>query len=66
MYEYLMESDWAGWFGGYGAESVKCERLNRRGQEGWRLVRSESKLFLWMCFLPRVKLLYVWERPKAS
>jgi len=66
MYEYLMESDWLGWWGGFGAERVKAERLNGRGGEGWRLVRSESKWFLWFWFMPRVKVLYIWERPKPA
>ena len=64
MFEYLMESDWGGWWGGFGSEGVKCERLNTRGAQGWRLVRSESKWFFWMWVFPRPKILWVWERPK--
>ena len=66
MAEYLMESDWLGWLGGFGSESVKTQRLNARATEGWRLVRTESKYLWWFFILPRVKILYIWERTKAE
>lgn len=66
MYEYLMESDWLGFWGGFGSESVKTERLNSRGREGWRLVRTERARFFAFWFIPRVKILYIWERPTQA
>lgn len=66
MYEYLMESDWLGLWGGYGSERVKNERLLKRAEEGWRLVRTETKWFAWFWFMPRVKILYIWERSKSA
>ena len=60
--EYLAESKWTGWFGGWGSESDIAGMMSRRGADGWRLVRSESKPFLWWWWLPRVKLLMIWER----
>ena len=66
MYEYLVESRWVGWLGGYGSENAIARELNVRAAEGWRLVRSESARFLWWWWLPRVKLLAVWEREKGA
>lgn len=65
--EYLVESKWTGWFGGFGSEGDIAAIMNRRGQEGWRLVRTEAERFawMWMPWFLRVKLLMVWERPRT-
>lgn len=66
--EYLVESKWTGFWGGWGSEGDIAAILNARGREGWRLVRSESHLFNWWLILwfPRVKLLMIWERALPS
>ncbi len=64
--EYMVESRWTGWWGGYGGEGDIGKLLNIRAGEGWRLVRTETQHFLWFFFLPRVKLLLVWERQRQA
>ena len=71
-YEYAVDSQWAGWWGGYGAERLLENQINQRASEGWRLIRTESKRFLWfgLAIVPfffvamRYKLLYIFERAK--
>lgn len=64
--EYAAISKWTGWFGGWGSESDLAAVINGYGAEGWRLVRSENGLFLWMWFYPRRKVLLIFERPRAA
>ena len=64
-YEYLVESQWAGWGGGFGAEQVLDNHLERRAAMGWRLAKVEHAIFLWMWFIPRYKLVYFWERERT-
>ena len=40
-YEYTVDSQWAGWWGGYGAERLLEKEINQRASEGWRLIRFE-------------------------
>lgn len=61
--EYIVESKWTGWFGGWGSETDIASIMTLRSTTGWRLVRTESKPFAWFWCIPRVKLLMVWERP---
>ena len=71
-YEYAVGSQWAGWWGGYGAERLLENEINQRASEGWRLVHTESKLFTWFgisivppfFFNIRQKILYIFERAK--
>lgn len=60
--EYLVESKWTGFLGGWGSEADIAKRMNYHTREGWELIRTESKLFLWFWFVPRVKLLMIWGR----
>lgn len=60
--QYVVESQWAGWWGGYGDERLIEDRLNSFGQEGWRLVRTERIWAWWFWLILRPKLLYVFER----
>ena len=64
--EYLVESRWVGFGGGYGSENAIARELNKRAGEGWKITRTEASYQRWMLFLPRVKLLIIWERPKAT
>ena len=71
-YEYAVDSQWAGWWGGYGAERLLENEINKRASEGWRLIRTESKSFVWfgLAIVPlwivakRTKILYIYERAK--
>ena len=71
-YEYVVDSQWAGWWGGYGAERLLENEINKRANEGWRLIRTESQSFLWwgLGIVPlwivakRTKILYIYERAK--
>ncbi len=79
-FEYVVDSQWAGWWGGYGAEHLLAREVNERAADGWRLHDVEAKSFLWFGFtvwppaLPfwfigwayRTKLLYFFERAKRS
>ena len=61
---YKVVSKWCGWFGGWGSESnIKdlLEASTPRSGQGWRLVRSESGIFAWWWFVPRRKILFVFE-----
>ena len=65
--EYRVETKWAGWLGGWGSESDLAAILNRAASEGWRLTRTESQraFWWWLPWLPRIKLLMIFERTKA-
>lgn len=60
--EYLVESQWAGFTGGYGSESYISQRLNQRAREGWTLFRTEANRCAWWGVVPRIKLLTIFER----
>lgn len=60
--KYIVQSRWVGWTGGYGSENAIARELNRRQGTGWKIHRTEIQRFLWMWFLPRAKLLIIWER----
>ena len=62
MKHYSVESKWVGWFGGYGSESDIASRMNAMSQQGWQLARTEVARATWFWFLPRLKMLMVWER----
>lgn len=62
MYEYAVESQWAGWWGGYGSEHLLVRRLNEYADRGWHLIAVERIRAFWWWMIPRPKLLYVFER----
>lgn len=64
--EYLVESKWTGWFGGWGSESDIAAGMTRRSGEGWRLVSTKTERSAWMWCLPRIKLLMVFERERPG
>jgi len=64
MYEYRAESQWAGFGGGYGAEHLLSNRLNELADQGWRLVLIERMAARWYWFMPRTKLLYIFQRSR--
>lgn len=66
MREYFVESMWTGFTGGYGSESYIAQRLTARAQEGWSLVRTEAHRCAWYWFVPRIKILLVFERPARA
>ena len=61
---YHVISRWAGWQGGWGSESDIANVLNEKAAAGWRLVRSETWFCLWFFFVPRKKLLLIFEQTK--
>ena len=71
-YEYAVDSQWAGWWGGFGAERLLQNEINQRASEGWRLIRTDARPFLWfgLSIVPfffigrRTKILYIFERAK--
>ena len=71
-YEYAVDSQWAGWWGGYGAERLLENEINQRASQGWRLFQTESQTFWWWGFalVPpffvarRTKISYFFEREK--
>jgi len=63
VYEYIVESQWAGWWGGYGIERVLEIRINKFAEQGYRLIRTERIWCLWWWWILRPKLLYIFERP---
>jgi len=64
MKQYQVTTQWAGWWGGYGADHTLTSYLNSMAQEGWRLLSTKVSWNMWYWPLPlfRKKLLYVWER----
>ena len=66
MTEYLVESRRLGWGGGFGGENAIARELNERAAEGWTIARTEASYQRWMWWFPRVKMLIIWERPKAA
>ena len=71
-YEYAVDSQWAGWWGGYGAERLLEFELNQRASDGWRLISTQSRPFVWIgiSIVPpffcnfRHKVIYIFERAK--
>lgn len=61
---YHVVTRWAGWIGGWGSESDIAQVLNEKAAAGWKLVRSESQFCGWWFFLPRKKLLLIFEQTK--
>ncbi len=59
---YHVISRWAGWFGGWGSESDIAQVLNEQAAVGWKLIRTETWLCFWWFFLPRKKLLLIFEQ----
>ena len=70
--EYVVDSQWAGWWGGYGAERLLANEINSRARDGWKLrdIEASNKWWWGISAWPpaivslRTKLLYVFERPK--
>jgi hypothetical protein len=63
---YEVESKWCGWWGGWGSEHDIAELANARASEGWRLISTKSQICAWFWFLPRKKLLLIFEKVPAS
>lgn len=63
--EYLVNSKWSGWFGGWGSEDDISDILDNAAEDGWRLIRTESIRQFWWWVFPRPKLLLIFERPKV-
>jgi len=61
---YVVESKWVGFWGGYGSEDDVARILNRRAAQGYRLVGTKTERSLWMWCMPRIKLLFFFERYK--
>lgn len=59
---YVVESKWCGWWGGWGSERDIAAILNRRAQQGYRLLSTKSIHGLWFLLVPRPKLLMFFER----
>ena len=66
MYEYLARSKWSGWWGGWGSEGDIATTINEAAKEGWRLSRTESVYAFWFWFIPRPKLLVIFEREASG
>ena len=66
MYEYKTITKWAGWCGGWGSEDGIAGIFNEEARAGWRLVRSESMRLFWWWFLPRPKMLFIFERARPA
>ena len=66
MYEYRVESKWSGIFGGWGSESDIAQLINQVAADDWRLIRTENIRALWFWFLPRPKLLMIFERGRQA
>ena len=70
--EYVVDSQWAGWWGGYGAERLLANEINNRARDGWKLkdIETSTKMWFGLSLWPlalwalRTKVLYVFERPK--
>ena len=61
-YRYLVSSKWCGWFGGWGSENEIARHIESTSTGGYRLIRSESHLRWWFMFIPRPKVLFIYER----
>jgi hypothetical protein len=60
--EYRVESKWCGFWGGWGSERDLAGICNAVAGEGWRLIKTERAWFAWFWFLPRPKVLLIFER----
>ncbi len=69
-FEYIADSQWAGFGGGYGAERLLSNEINKRAQDGWRLTAVQGKKFWWFgipwIVQRRAKLVYILEREKTG
>jgi len=65
MYEYTAVSKWCGFWGGWGSETDVARVLTDMAGQGWRLVQTERSWFAWFWFMPRPKVLLVFERQKS-
>ena len=69
-YEYLVHSQWAGWWGGYGSEPLLQREITLRAAQGWRLASTKTDKFMWFgvsvwppaIIAFRTRVLYVFER----
>jgi len=69
-FEYIVDTQWSGFWGGYGAEKLMSAEINRRAKDGWRLQQVQAEKFLWfgISIVPpfivnfRIKLSYFFER----
>ena len=69
-FEYIADSQWAGFWGGYGAERLLSNEINKRAQDGWRLTAVQAQKFWWFgipwILQRRAKLVYIFEREKTG
>ena len=61
-YRYLVSSKWCGWWGGWGSENDISRHIESTSNPGWRLVRTECHIRWWWFFIPRPKVLFIFER----
>ena len=64
--QYKVTSKWCGVWGGWGSETDIAGHIERETNSGWRLVRTEARRALWFWFLPRPKMLFIYERESGS
>jgi hypothetical protein len=62
FHAYKALSKWCGWWGGWGSESDIADLANEQAAQGWRLVSTKSQLCAWFWFVPRKKILLVFEK----
>ena len=65
-YQYLVTSKWCGWFGGWGSENDIGHHVETTATGGYRLIRTESRRCWWFWFIPRPKVLFIYERESPS
>ena len=61
-YQYRVTSKWAGWLGGWGSEDDIAKHIETETVGGWHLLRTESEIRFWWFFVPRPKLVFIYER----
>ncbi len=64
--QYMVVSRWAGFWGGWGSEGDLGEVINTHAGQGWKLKDTEASIFAWFWFIPRHKVLMIFERPSTG
>ena len=62
MYEYRVSQRWCGWWGGLGSSDATMRHIEQNTVGNWRLVRTESAVRFWLFFVPRVRVMFIYER----
>lgn len=60
-FRYFVSSRWCGWGGGWGSDEAIARHVDEIAAQGWRLVSAETGILLWLGFLPRPKVLFIFE-----